>query len=176
MPAVAAPLLHTAERCGIRAFRYPCEPHWSRRISGINAPWHRRFAQSAIDFFEPRFRALIDFNTDEKTSSGTLGIAATGTLDAHTLRLTLAGLAGYGGDRVYELCCHPGYNDAALDAQRTRLRETRDLEREALLAVIPEMMQQPDAPELIHYGNLGVPGLQRASGQFLPNDGFEKVL
>jgi predicted glycoside hydrolase/deacetylase ChbG (UPF0249 family) len=179
LPAIAAPLLHTAERCGVRAFRYPFEPHWSCKVSGIHTPWHRRIIQNAMHRFEPDFRDLIDFNTDEKTTSGALGIAATGTLDAHILRLILGALAVYGGDRVYELCCHPGYNDSALDAQRTRLRETRDLEREALRAVIPEILQQSDGPELIqlvHFGNLGVPGLQRASGQFLPNDGFEKVL
>jgi predicted glycoside hydrolase/deacetylase ChbG (UPF0249 family) len=178
-PSVAGPVLYAAERCGVHAFRYPNEPHWSRRISGVNAPWTRRLAQSAFDFFEPRFRSLIDFDTDEKTTSGTLGIAATGTLEATTLRLTLDALRTYGDDRCYELCCHPGYNDADLDRQNTRLRQSRDMEREVLLELIPSISQNdknPDAIELIHYGNLGIPGLQRASRQFTPFTGFEKVL
>ena len=104
---------------------------------------------------------------------GTLGIAATGTLDAVTLRRILGALPP---DSTYELCCHPGHLDAALESQNTRLRESRACEFTALLAVIPEILRTEDAPELIHYGNLGVPGLQRASGQFTPHDGFERVL
>ena len=176
-PAVAGPILHTAERCGVRAFRYPNEPHWSRQLS-TSTPWTRRAAQAALDFFEPRFRKFVDFNTDEKTTNGTLGIAATGTLDAATLRGILSALAQHPND-VYELCCHPGYNDADLDLQNTRLRHSREVEMRALLEVIPEISrdrQNPASPELIHYGNLGVPGLQRASHQFSPFNGYEKVL
>ena len=173
-PAVARVVLHTAGRCGVRAFRYPAEPRWSRALA-TNTPWTRRLAQSALDFFEPRFRRLIDFTTDETTTDGTLGIAATGTLDAGTLRQTLMALQGHPGS-VYELCCHPGYNDAALDLQNTRLRQTREVEMRALLEVIPEISRTAGAPELIHYGNLGVPGLQRAARTFTPFTGYEKVL
>jgi chitin disaccharide deacetylase len=173
-PAVARPILHAAERCGVCAFRYPNEPRWSRKLS-TTTPWTRRAAQSALDFFEPRFRALVDFNTDERTTSGTLGIAATGTLNATILRQMISELTQQ-GDQAYELCCHPGYNDADLDLQNTRLRQTREIEYNALLEVIPEISRVVGSPELIHYGNLGVPGLQRASHRFTPFTGYEKVL
>jgi predicted glycoside hydrolase/deacetylase ChbG (UPF0249 family) len=181
-PAVARPVLDIAERCGVRAFRYPNEPHWSRQLA-TSTPLMRRFAQTALNLFEPRFRALVDLTRDEVTTHGTLGIAATGTLTASLLRAMIAAVQlrpPAPGDpeegRVYELCCHPGYNDAALDRQRTRLRQTREVEMNALLEVIPEISQNPDLPQLIHYGNLGISGHQRASGHFIPHNGFEKVL
>ena len=175
-PAVAEPVLHAAERCGVRAFRYPNEPRWARKLS-TSTPWTRRAAQAALDFFEPRFRALIDFNVDERTTSGTLGIAATGTLTAATLReLITAICTDHDHGVLYELCCHPGYNDADLDQQKTRLRQSREVEMQALLEVFPEISRTAQGPTLIHYGNLGVPGLQRASRQFTPHTGYEKVL
>jgi predicted glycoside hydrolase/deacetylase ChbG (UPF0249 family) len=181
-PAVARPVLHIAERCGVRAFRYPNEPHWSRQLA-TSTPLARRLAQTALDLFEPRFRALADLTRDEITTHGTLGIAATGTLTAPLLRTMIAAIqlrppvpGNPEQSRVYELCCHPGYNDADLDRQRTRLRQTREIEMNALLEVIPEISQSPEAPQLIHYGNLGINGHQRASGHFIPHTGFEKVL
>ena len=181
-PAVARPVLHIAERCGVRAFRYPFEPQWSRQLAS-STPWMRRMAQNGLDLFEPRFRALVNLTRDEVTTHGTLGIAATGTLTAPLLRAMMAAVehrppapGNPDEDRVYELCCHPGYNDADLGQQRTRLRQTREVEMNALLEVIPEISQNPETPELIHYGDLGIPGLQRASGQFTPYNGFEKVL
>jgi predicted glycoside hydrolase/deacetylase ChbG (UPF0249 family) len=181
-PAVARPVLDIAERCGIRAFRYPYEPRWSRHLATAT-PFTRRLSQSALDLFEPRFRALVNLTRDEITTHGTLGIAATGTLTAPLLRQIVATVqlrppvpGNPDEGRVYELCCHPGSNDADLDLQRTRLRQTREVERNALLEVIPEISQNPEAPQLIHYGNLGIPGLQRTSGQFTPQTGFEKVL
>jgi predicted glycoside hydrolase/deacetylase ChbG (UPF0249 family) len=174
LPAVAGPVLYTAERCGVRAFRYPNEPKWARALS-TKTPWQRRLAQAALDFFEPRFRRIVKLTGDEQTTSGTLGIAATGTLDATTLRLLVGGVRQYGGDSVYELCCHPGYNDEDLDRQRTRLRASREVEMRALLEVIPELSQIEGGPALIHYGNLGIPGMQRASGHYIRPTGYEKV-
>jgi predicted glycoside hydrolase/deacetylase ChbG (UPF0249 family) len=173
-PAVARIVLDIAERCGVRAFRYPFEPDWSRRLTA--APWLRRAQQSALDHFETGFEAQHKRNADEKTTHGTLGIASTGTLDASTLRALLEAATRRPADRVYELCCHPGYNDSALAAQHTRLRQSRETERHALLDVIPEILRNSDSLELIHYGDLGIPGLQRASRHFIPNDGYEKVL
>ncbi|HEX8926089.1 MAG TPA: ChbG/HpnK family deacetylase, partial [Terriglobales bacterium] len=41
-------------------------------------------------------------------------------------------LIGRMPDGAWELCCHPGYNDAALDAVRTKLRQSRVTELQAL--------------------------------------------
>ena len=175
-PAIAETVLHTARRCGVRAVRYPFEPAWSAHIHRQATPLLRRLQLKLLHRFEPAFRKLVDYS-DETTTSGTLGIAATGSLDQLTLSTLLGALLiEHHDNRLYELCCHPGHVDLALGNENTRLRETRAAEYRALLAVIPEIMQHPFAPKLIHYGDLGVAGLQRASGQFTPNNGYEKVL
>ena len=65
------------------------------------------------------------------TTDGTIAMAATGVLDASTLTSLIGRLA----PGTWELVTHPGYNDAELDRVRTRLRASRDREREALAAL-----------------------------------------
>ncbi len=171
-PAVARTVLHIAQRCGIDALRNPFEPQWS--AAAAEAPLSRRLQLRVLDRFCRPFELLSrDARAHGFVPDGTLGIAATGTLDAATLRRILRALPP---GSTYEFCCHPGHVDAALESQNTRLRASREGEYAALLEVMPEILRTEDAPELIHYGNLGVPGLQRASGQFAPYSGYEKVL
>jgi predicted glycoside hydrolase/deacetylase ChbG (UPF0249 family) len=108
-----------------------------------------------------------------QTTDGTLGIAGTGIMTPDILRRTLAAMPTEG---TFELCCHPGHRDAALDAAPTRLRASREAEFRMLLEVLPEFSRTEPGLNLIHYGNLGVAGLQRASGQFQPHTGYEKVV
>jgi hypothetical protein len=56
-------------------------------------------------------------------------------------------------DGVFELVCHPGYNDHDLDRVTTRLRAHREMEMQALLSVIPATLAQPNSPALIHFGS-----------------------
>ena len=67
------------------------------------------------------------------TTDGAIGVLATGSLDAETLRAFLKAMP----DGDWELCCHPGYVDSALEGVRTRLRQSREIERQALQEVIP---------------------------------------
>ena len=171
-PSVAGPVLHIAERCGIQPVRMPFEPRWSTEKARL--PLRRKLQLRVLERFRPSFQQMTrERRMHGFVPDGTLGIAATGTLDANTLRTTLAALPDEG---VFEFCCHPGYMDEALLEENTRLQESREVEREAFLRVIPEMLRNAGAPRLIHYGNLGIPGLQRASGQFAPYNGHEKVL
>jgi predicted glycoside hydrolase/deacetylase ChbG (UPF0249 family) len=171
-PAVARPLLHLAERCNIGAIRNPFEPSFTRDLG--HGGLLRRLQIKLLNTLEPRFRHISQIrHAHVLTTDGTLAISATGDLNVRTLTETLRALPSEG---VFELCCHPGYNDRDLDAVDTRLRATRETEREALLAVIPELTSQPNAPELIHYGNLGSLGALRELGRFQPNTGYEKVL
>jgi len=171
-PPVAAQLSTILKRCEFVALRNPFEPTFAQAAAA--APLKRRIETTALRCFKPSWKRAT---SHVQTTDGTLGITATGTLNALTLRNILASLPASG---TYELLCHPGYNDADLDAQATRLRASRELEYRTLLEVIPEYLsgdsRNPAALELIHYGNLGVPGLQRASGQYTRPTGFEKVL
>lgn len=171
-PAVARPLLHLAERTSIGAIRNPFEPEWTRALG--HGGFIRRVQINLLNRQEPRFRRIPQIlHAHVLTTDGTLGISATGHLNAKTLAESLNALPS---DGVFELCCHPGYNDKDLDAITTRLRATRDTEREALLAVFPALSAQPNAPELIHYGNLGSMGALRELGRFQRNSGYERVL
>src|SRR5258708_33724516 len=92
------------------------------------------------------------------TTRGALGVLATGTLDIITLRRLLRAIPN--GD--WELVCHPGYHDAALDTARTRLLRSREVERAALLQAVPEALATDSAPSLIDFGQLTVPRLPGA--------------
>ena len=171
-PAVARPLLHLAERCSVGAVRNPFEEGWSLGLGHGNRL--RRLQVKLLGRLQSQFEHQPQIrNAQVLTTDGTIGISATGHLDAPTLRQILQAMPAEG---VFELCCHPGYNDRDLDRVTTRLRTHRDVERLALLAEVPQLALHPNAPQLINYGNLGGIGALREIGQFVPNTGHEKIL
>lgn len=173
-PAITETVFHIAKRCGIPCLRKPIEPRWSSHLAST---LKRRLGLRVFEQFAPAFHTLTrDAATSGLIPDGTLGMACTGTLDAPLLRRMLDCLVANHPDSTYEMLCHPGHNDADLDRQATRLRASRETEYATLLQVIPEYSRTAERLELIHYGNLGVPGLQRASGQYTPYTGYEKVL
>jgi predicted glycoside hydrolase/deacetylase ChbG (UPF0249 family) len=153
LPRVARPLLAVAERAGIRAIRNPFEPPWSIALG--RSPVLRRLQLRSLRHLQPRFLALPQIRSGSVvTTEGTLGISATGQLNATTLGAMLDAMPG----GVWEMVCHPGYNDGDLDAITTRLRSTREVERSALLdAFGPTFTEQSPLPshlpraELINY-------------------------
>lgn len=162
-PVVARALLYAAERTGVHAMRNPFEQPWSLDLPSTPKASRKRDLQvRLVSRLKHRFQSQPQIRSGVvRTSDGTVGISATGRLDEPTLRQVIAHLpAG-----TWELVCHPGYNDADLDAITTRLRQTRAVEREALLAVLSTQARaaplSPDqtslhlpAFELIHYGRL----------------------
>jgi predicted glycoside hydrolase/deacetylase ChbG (UPF0249 family) len=149
-PAILRPLLDVAEQRSIRAIRNPFEPHFSLALD--HGSHLRRLGIRAIGRLRPSFSAILQHHAGHiVTTEGTVAISATGDLTPTTLAQLLDALPPTG---TYELCCHPGYNDAELDRVTTRLRAHRDIERNALLSKIPEVLRQPNAPQLIHYGSL----------------------
>jgi predicted glycoside hydrolase/deacetylase ChbG (UPF0249 family) len=171
-PAVVRPLLRIAERCSIRAIRYPFEQSWSLALDHGNRI--RRLQVKLLGrlktYFErqPQIRDAHVLATD-----GTIGISATGNLYGKTLHEILHAMPAEG---TFELCCHPGYNDSDLDRITTRLRTHRDIERNALLTEVAAIALHPNAPQLINYGDLGAYSAQRKTGQFIPDAGHERVL
>jgi predicted glycoside hydrolase/deacetylase ChbG (UPF0249 family) len=150
LPGVARPLLAVAEHAGIRAIRNPFEQPWSLRIGRSDTM--RCLQVGLMARLRPRFLSLPQIRSGAiATTDGTLGISATGRLDAVTLRATLDALP----DGLWELVCHPGYNDSDLDAITTRLRASRNIEREALLTTFGTASMHPSSPHLIHYGSVG---------------------
>lgn len=126
---VLRPLLRAAGSAGIRAIRNPFEPQWSTRATR-RAHWMRLAQVGALRWLEPASRRIIE-DAGFLTTSGTVAVAGTGILDADTLRSLLRALP----NGTWELVTHPGYHDADLDRIRTRLRATREVEREALRVI-----------------------------------------
>jgi hopanoid biosynthesis associated protein HpnK len=147
-PRVARPLLAIAERLGVTAVRNPFESPWSLALS--DSPLLRSLQLRATSILRPRFLALPQIVSGKVIATeGTIGISATGNLTEVTLAAILMALpAG-----TWELVCHPGYNDRDLDAITTRLRITRDVERNALLEM-SKIFSLPNAPNLINYMDL----------------------
>ncbi|HEY5056990.1 MAG TPA: ChbG/HpnK family deacetylase [Acidobacteriaceae bacterium] len=149
-PAAAGPLLAAAEQCGVCAIRDPFEPAWSLALH--QGDMKRSAAIRLLSAFLPRWHALPQLR-DRRilTTDGTVAVSATGALNWHTLGRILSALPDSG---TYELCCHPGYHDHELDHVTTRLRAHREIERDALLAEIPQLRSGPSSPDLIHFGDL----------------------
>lgn len=151
-PRVLRPLIRAAMACGVKAIRNPFEPQWSiDRTPGAGV-----FRKMQLRILNTQRNTFLRLTTEAGliTTDGTLGILATGNLDNNTLRSLLsAALDGVTSrdQGSYELCCHPGYRDADLEAVRTRLRESREIEVDALTTTIPAIQ----GIERIHYGNLG---------------------
>jgi hypothetical protein len=96
---------------------------------------------------EPTFRRIVA-ESGFTTTDGALGVLATGTLDAATVRSLLT----HAPEGTWELVTHPGYNDEELALARTRLRQSRETERVALAAV-----NSVDRLELISFAKLVSP-------------------
>lgn len=152
-PSILRPLLRVAERLGIPSIRNPFEPAWNLRLGrgGIV----RRLQMRVLGRMEHSFHAQPAIREGRvRTTQGAAGISATGSLDSAALRALLAAMpAG-----TFELVCHPGYPDTALKGIRTRLRGQREVERDALLSVIPEALRSSPARSLISFAALAADG------------------
>jgi predicted glycoside hydrolase/deacetylase ChbG (UPF0249 family) len=132
-PRVLCPVLRAARSCGIHAIRNPFEPAWSARATP-GAPLLRRTQVRLLRMLASRFYRFVSEH-GFTTTDGSLGVLATGTLDASTITSLLNAMPPGQLDAIYELVTHPGYNDAALACANTRLLASRDVER-ASLAVL----------------------------------------
>ena len=126
---------------GIRMIRNPFEPAWASHATG-RASLMRVAEIAVLRRLRPACLRIIA-DAGFRTTDGTIAMAATGVLDSATLSALLGRLA----PGTWELVTHPGYNDA--DRVRTRLRASRDGEREALAT-----LRQFPLVELISFRDL----------------------
>jgi chitin disaccharide deacetylase len=144
-PRALAPLLRAAKHCGVDCVRNPFEPPWSLRASRVAGAW-RRAQVHAMRSQRRAFYGLTE-QYGMLTADGSIGILATGSLDADVLRSLLHAMP----DGTWELVCHPGYHDRALEQARTRLLASRDTERGALIEVIPDALRKDAGLSLIDF-------------------------
>jgi len=125
-PRVLRPILRAARSCGIRSVRNPFEPAWAVRATA-GASLVRAAQVSILRCLQSRWRRIVE-EEEFTTTDGTLGVSCTGALNTAALnRLLKQVTVG-----TWELVTHPGYNDDDLARVRTRLRASRDIERESL--------------------------------------------
>jgi chitin disaccharide deacetylase len=158
-PSVAEPLLRAAQKCGVPAARNPFERPVPLRYSTVLSPKFRvRWAEVvALRQFQSQFERLAH-RYGIQTTSGSIGIVATGMLDRKILREMVEGL----GDGTWELVCHPGYNDGDLARITTKLRESREIEREALTDESAFERLKTTGTELISFRELVPSGSSQA--------------
>lgn len=142
-PSVLRPLLRAAKAAGICAIRNPFEPKWSLQATpGLQLT--RRFEVMLVRRYEAEFLRMVA-EAGLATTNGSIGVLATGSLDATTVASLLKAIP----EGTFELVSHPGYNDAALAQANTRLLASREAERNSL----QKIRQFPEI-ELISYAAL----------------------
>ena len=151
-PKILRPLLRAAADCGVRAVRNPFGPRLPLRSSHLLARpglWTRYAEVRILGRFAGKFREAVD-REGFTTPDGTLGIVVTGALD-ETLFYAIARSIPEG---TWEFVCHPGYNDADLQAGKTRLRESRETELRVLTLPAAREVLAQQGVELISYREL----------------------
>lgn len=151
-PHVLRPILRAARTCGVRAVRNPFEPWrcWPKSVVLANAAmWLRAAGVGCFAVFATAFQRAVH-EENMLTTDGTVGIVATGKLDASMLLSTLETLP----EGTWELVCHPGYSDADLQAAGTRLVQSRQVELQALTSPEVRNLITRRGIELISYSDL----------------------
>jgi len=144
-PAVLDAVTRGALACGVGAVRNPFEPSWSTAATP-NATPLRRAEVGLLGGFRGHFLRMTR-ERELATTDGCLGVLATGTLDAAALQAIVNRML----EGTWELVCHPAAMDEELRGARTRLKESRVVELEAL-RTLPEIL--PREMERIHFGRL----------------------
>ncbi|WP_348261852.1 ChbG/HpnK family deacetylase [Telmatobacter sp. DSM 110680] len=143
-PLILRPVLRAAKAAGIHAVRNPFEPIWSLNATA-NAPEMRRAEVVLLRRFEAKFRRIVEKEGFE-TTDGAIGILATGTVNLATVNALINAMP----EGTYEFVSHPGYRDDQLARSNTRLLESREIERNALVAI-----KDYRGIDLISFGGLG---------------------
>jgi hopanoid biosynthesis associated protein HpnK len=151
-PKILRPLLRAARECGVRALRNPFGPRMPLKSSQLLARpnlWTRYAEVRLLRRFADKFREAVD-REGFATPDGTLGIEVTGTLDETLFRAIAQSIP----EGTWEFVCHPGYNDVDLQAAKTRLRESRELELHVLTLPSARELLAREGIELISYRDM----------------------
>jgi hopanoid biosynthesis associated protein HpnK len=150
LPQVLRPLLRAARICGVKAVRNPFERLNVSLVAGSPKLWRQFGKLFLLRGLGGGFRAEVR-RAGLATCEGSIGIITTGFLDPVLLRRMIDSLP----EGTWELVCHPGYNDSALDQVKTRLRESRAAELRILTSEETRQLLGQNGIELISYRDLG---------------------
>ena len=118
--------------------------------AGGTTPLATRLASGAMGLLRGRFQRLLEKHGC-RTTGHFAGFRITGRLRTAEL-VELLELVPEG---TTELMCHPGRCGAALRQARTRLKESREEELEALMAAETRAAVERSGIELVNYEGLG---------------------
>ena len=149
LPQVLGPLLRAATICGIKALRNPFDLIQITQLASRPVLWKRWLEVGVLRGLAGRFRRAVK-EAGMLTPDGTLGIVATGALDAQLFRAIVERLP----EGTWEFVCHPGYNDAQLQGVRTRLKESRMRELRVLALPATREVLAAGGIALISYRDL----------------------
>ena len=128
-PSILRPVLRAAKAAGIHAVRNPFEPVWSLNAT-VDAPDLRRAEVVFLRRFESKFRRIVA-EEGFTTTEGAVGVLATGTVNIAVVNALITAMP----EGTFEFVSHPGYRDEQLARVNTRLLESREIERNALMAI-----------------------------------------
>jgi len=153
-PAILGALVRIAAEFGIRRIRRPFEliaPTLGGPAARSNRAVHmKQWAASLVALsVAPFFNATVS-RYGMKTPDRFYGIALTGLMDADTMTSVLGSIR----TGTAEIMCHPGIHDDELDQARTRLKESREVELEALTDPAVRRAVESMGIELIDYRGL----------------------
>jgi len=102
---------------------------WSLNAT-VHAPELRRAQVILLRRFEAGFRRIVA-EEGFTTTDGAIGVLATGTLNISAVHAIISAMP----EGTFEFVSHPGYRDEQLAHTNTRLLESREIERNALMAI-----------------------------------------
>ena len=148
-PAALNGILRAARACGVSAIRNPFEVVAANFASAQSGLWKRYAQVKTLRGFAGSFRRAVQ-KAGLRTPDGTLGIVATGHLNANLFRE----IADNMPEGTWEFVCHPGYNDADLQQVSTRLRASRADELRLLTLEATRQLLSLKGVQLISYRDL----------------------
>jgi predicted glycoside hydrolase/deacetylase ChbG (UPF0249 family) len=147
---LAFPVLDAVARLSAE-FRIP----WVRRpfdfplSGGKPTPWGKRTLSRGLQLLRARFhKRLADYGC--RTTDYFAGFQLTGYLRVEELVALIRVLP----DGLTEFMCHPGYCTEELRKSRTRLKESRERELEALVSARVTTAMQENCVDLVRYRDL----------------------
>jgi hopanoid biosynthesis associated protein HpnK len=148
-PQILRPLLRAAQSCGVRAIRNPFGRVVFPQIARHPGLWKRYSQATLLNTWQGKFRRAAAAS-GMRTTDGSLGVVATGSLDEGLIHFILENLP----EGTWEFVTHPGYNDADLQNVATRLRQSRDLELRLLTSPATRALLDRKGIQLISYHDL----------------------
>ncbi|MGA3015916.1 MAG: ChbG/HpnK family deacetylase [Bryobacteraceae bacterium] len=147
-PPVLDAVARLSQEFGIRWVRRPFD--FPMNAAGATTPLATRLASGAMGLLRGRFQRVLE-KYGCRTTDHFAGFQITGRFRTAEL-VRLLQLVPEG---TTELMCHPGRCGAALRQARTRLKESREEELEALMAAETRAALERNGIELVNYGGLG---------------------